>query len=453
LAPTISREGGGEMNWLQEEKGMALVTVLLAASTFLLLSTAALQLANTETMIAANHRSDLEALNIAEAGVTDALSRLNAGEIIPAYESGWSQTVSGSLIGGEYEVELAPVLDSEGQVLQGAVTIASTGFSGSAAEYRARKTVSATARAQLESIFQNAIATKARSDVTGAGLTFGENNDVTGDIFVDGDVVFTGLDNDIDGTIRTTGEVTEELGWDDFWDWLFGGDNDVEAVVEGAEPQNFPPLDLDRWQGEAQAGGYLTTGSFAADPDEGFFDTGAPFVATLSSCYREGDLSFTGPGTVNLADDPVIWVNGDLTLDAAHFVRLGFLNWGEGTITVSGRGTIVATGRITVEGELAYQNPATDRLALVSLSDSHLYPAISLTDTDIPGLIYASQGAVKLDGADVFGSVVGNPVVMSGDSFFGFIELSDVDVTYDENLGQDTLPVVGSWKLTQWQEQ
>ena len=69
------------VRFVRGEKGVALVMALLVLMVLSLLSAAMLMNVNTETKIAAHSQREALALNAAEAGIAEAISRIRAGDI------------------------------------------------------------------------------------------------------------------------------------------------------------------------------------------------------------------------------------------------------------------------------------------------------------------------------------------------------------------------------------
>jgi Tfp pilus assembly protein PilX len=90
----------GRKTVLQSERGVALLLTLMLMVVFSLLSVSLFEMLKASTQISGNHRFDLKATYIADAGVEDAINRLRINPDLG------NSTFTGTLAGSTYSVTI-----------------------------------------------------------------------------------------------------------------------------------------------------------------------------------------------------------------------------------------------------------------------------------------------------------------------------------------------------------
>jgi hypothetical protein len=331
---------------VEDQKGMSLLTVLIFVFVLVTIVVSLLVMASNDIKLSSLHEDSTKAFYIAEAGLSEALQRINVnwdyvGQLknVPLtanYGEGSYSVTAEEPEGTEWDTKTGIVLTSEGIISQGG-------------KIRGRRSVEITVgriAGEYFQIFDYALAGK--YEVKLENIT----TKVEGDVYCDGIIRNEGID--LDGSAYTTGSYI--------------GDPDLVTgeIKEGdqVEKIEFPSVD------------------FLVD----YYSTSGNLV------YKEG----------NKIENQVINLNGDI------YYYEGNLTIANSTI--HGPGVIMAEGKINFEdgSVLGSVGEPVGLFSFDSEYDEQ-EPAIKFeTDSDAYGILYAPTGYVKIETeSKIYGSVIG----------------------------------------------
>ncbi|MFQ5848274.1 MAG: PilX N-terminal domain-containing pilus assembly protein [Candidatus Methylomirabilales bacterium] len=405
------------MRW-RGEAGIALVITLLVMTILLIMGSAFMSISSTETLIAINERSRLQAYHLAEAGAEMAIAQLNANSSYPGTPAGVEQFLGL----GTYEVTVTDLPPLPGTLDRKQIT--STG-------YVPNKTVPIRAMAQVETVVRrnsqfpfgliglslidlaNVVVDSYDRDLGDYGVTLPDGISVNagseGHIHSNNNIKFWS-NNTINGNAELVAPSITENG--------------SGNVVTGTTTTGVSPISVEAMSCPAP-GGYVT----GVDPPAAY--NGITYDLTV------------GPGqTVTL--DPGTYAFNKITLGAgAQFAMTGPV-----VICMTGQfvahdGAVINTSKI----------PAN----LVIFSS---YNGIDGAGTDAMyfdngsgefyGGIYALNGEVEFQNAtaaqtvgwQIFGAIVADRVDIEEKALFHY----DLALARSSGPGGNFVPVAGTWR-------
>jgi hypothetical protein len=354
---------------------------MAALITLLLLGTSLVQSSMQGLSWASTDRRQAEAFALAESGIDMAITKL--------YED--YDNINATLIAtGTYSDSFSLTQGSVSYT----VTAPYAGISESClilsdattwAGHQARIRVVAAYQSDTSRVFEGAIFCDSPLELNGAGGIYPDASGTGGDIYANGDITFNGTDFTMtaDGSIYTTGTTN----------WV---PDEVPAthVHEGVAPLVMPVIDMDYYE-------------------------------SIATTKYNGNVTFTNANMQNLTG--VIYVKGNVTIAGSY----------------TGQAVIVATGRITVSGDVTATNPDDDTLVLMSPK------AVKVVgNTTIHGLIYAHSliddaASTASGNTTIYGALVSDVVRTTG----------SIEIHYRDVWKGLPLPGIGKtqWAPVSWQ--
>jgi len=357
------------------QRGSVFLLAMAALVTLLILGTSLVQTSVQGLAWASNDRRYEEAFSLAESGVDMAITKLyeDYDNINDTLASSGSYTDSFSLTQGS--VSYTVTAPYSGIANSCLIVSDSTTWTGRQARVR----VVAAYQVDTSRVFEGAIFCDSPLDLNGSGGVYPDDTGAGGDIYANGDITFhgTSFTMSADGSLYTTGTT----------DWI---PDDVPSthVHENVAPLVMPVIDTD-------------------------------YYRSIATTIYNGNQTFHTADMAGLSG--VIYIKGNLNISGSY----------------SGKALIVATGTITVSGNVTTEHPETDTLALLSPK------AIKIVgNSTVYGLVYAhsviDDASTTLSGnITVYGAIVSDVVRTNGG-----IEVYYRDVWKD-------LPMPGAGK-TQW---
>ena len=369
----LARRAGGK---LLPNNGSVFLLAMAALIALMLLGTSLIQTSIQGLSYASKERRHVEAFCLAESGVDMAITKLyeDYDGINAALSASGTYTDSFSLSQGS----VSYTVTSPYSGIADSCLIVSDATTWAGARVRIRAV--ATYQRDVSRVFEGAIFCDSPLTLNGSGGVYPDASGKGGDIYAHGDISFQGTSFTMtdEGSIYTTGTTN----------WV---PTEVPSthVHEGIAALTMPVIDLDYYRSIATR--VLTGNPVKLIKDED--------LAGLSG---------------------VIFVNGDLRISGNY----------------SGSAVIVASGTITVAGNVRTSHPTTDMLALLSPK------AIKIAGgSTVDGLVYAhsvvDDAETTLSGnVTINGAVVSDVVRTNG----------GIEIHYRDVFG---LPVPGTGK-TQW---
>jgi Tfp pilus assembly protein PilX len=363
-------------------RGSVFVLAMAALIVLLLLGTSLVQTSVQGLSWASKDRRKIEAFSLAESGVDMAITKLYED-----YDSINATISSGSTYSDTFTLT------------QGAVSYTVTApYAGIAdsclivsdattwTNQQARVRVIAAYQRDVSRVFEGAIFCDSPLTLNGSGGVYPDASGMGGDIYANGDIVFNGTSftMDEDGSIYTTGTTN----------WV---PDEIPSthVHENVAPLEMPVIDLDYYE-------------------------------SIATTKYTGNKTFNDSNMVGLSG--VIFVKGDVRISGNY----------------TGQAVIVATGKITVTGNVTTANPDTDTLALMSPKSIKISG-----NSTVHGLIYAhsvvDDAETTLSGnITVYGAIVSDVVRTNG----------GIEIYYRDVWKGLPLPGVGKtqWAPVSWQQ-
>lgn len=310
----------------QQERGAALVTVLLTLLLTLAMGLAYVGASRAELTMAKNQARATGALNLAEAGIHRSMNILAAN---PTWLDGFTAQPLGE---GTYTVTVQALAP-------GLVRVTSTGQVGSTVRI---------IEADVELGAGNPDSSYSYVMFGEGDVNFRNDTNITGTIYIRGNLAVTGNYLRIRGNICLTGTVTQGL-------------EKITFISEAGDPAwavypNYALMAVDK-------------------PPLSFYETHATRIIN-------GDWTFSG--TNNLHGEYIV-VKGDVRMSG----------------TYSGTAVIVATKSIAIVGEVRYTK-ADDMLVLVSLEDC------SINTPRVDAWLYTYRDVAIRADTTVYGGFTGN---------------------------------------------
>lgn len=321
-----------------DERGAALVTALVVIALLSAVAAGAASASLFELRTATNHRLAAQALGVAEAGLARAMAVLES-------RPGWRTAFTNSYSHPSLNVQVQDVFDFGAD--QGTYAVTFTSLGPRQVLIRSEGRVGLARRIVEARVELRAQPAMAYVLYVGSDFAMQRNATYVGDVFVNGDVEADGR-TQVEGALYLRGEFVDKKGKD--------GKRDGERLKR--VPRNV------------QATGGVYTGQPAVElalPPVGFYQA-------LADTVISGSQAWNG---VRLAPDSVTLVIGNLEL----------------TGPVTGRGTVVVTGRVTLD-DVTYAEPSAF-LQLISLGD-----IVLATKSDYHAVLLA-YGELRIEGQPI----------------------------------------------------
>jgi len=203
-------------------------------------------------------------------------------------------------------------------------------------------------------LFDNGIASNSDLNI--------QNTLVDGDIYANGNIILQ--NSNVDGDAYATGTI-------------LGKSQVTGDIIEGGEPLDFPEIDAQLYQDEAQAGG-----------------------------THNGELIIDSGGTVYLGP---LYITGKLSIYNTMVIL-------EGTVYVAGEivvqdGQLIGAATIVAEGKVNLQMSGYDseNIPLIMSVNSDI---VCQSGSTIGGVLYAPNGKIDVQGADMYGVLAGAEVLV-----------------------------------------
>ncbi|UCC68298.1 MAG: hypothetical protein JSV79_14535 [Armatimonadota bacterium] len=363
-------------------RGSVFLLAMVALVVLLILGTSLVQTAMQGLASVSNDRRQAEAVSLAEAGVDMAITKLyeDYDNINDIIDSGSPYTDAFSLTQGNVSYTVTAPYSGIADTCM-IVSDASTWTNK-----QARTRVVAAYQRDVSRVFEGAIFSNSPLSLKGSGAIYPDENGNGGDIYANGDINFDGTSYEMtaDASIYTTGTVN----------WV---PPEVPAtnVHQGVAPLTMPTIDLD-------------------------------YYKSIATELYVGKTTFNDSNMGGLTG--VIYVKGDVVISGNY----------------TGQAVIVATGKITVTGNVTAGNPDNDTLVLMSPK------AVKVTgNSHVDGLIYAhsvmSPAASEISGNMTLRGAIISDVVRTNGS---------ITITYDDVWKGLPLPGMGKqqWASVSWEE-
>jgi len=368
--------------FLASRRGSVFLLAMAALITLLLLGTSLIQTSIQGLSFASKDRRHMEAFCLAESGVDMAITKLYEDYDGINATLATSGTYSDSFSLAQGDVSYTVTAPHQGIANSCLIVSDSTTWVGE----RVRIRVVASYEVDPSRVFEGAIFCDSPLTLNGGGGVYPDADGTGGDIYAHGDIFFNGTSFGMseDGSIYTTGTTN----------WV-PGEVPSTHVHENIAPLQMPVIDLDYYQ-------------------------------SIATTVYNGDKTFGSSDMVNLSG--VIFVKGKIRISGSY----------------TGQAVMVATGSITVTGNVTTSNPDTDTLALLSPKSVKVNG-----NSIVHGLIYAHS---VVDDADttlggnitVYGAIVSDVVRTNG----------GIEVYYRDVWKGLPLPGVGKtqWAPISWQQ-
>ena len=389
-----NQKKGKKLFFLNNQKGMALITTLIFIFVLVSFSVALLIMTSNDSRLSTLHRESTRAFYLAETGVDKALWYLNTPIVQGGYGINWRTNVTvppvppGSLTDGtasEYYEVTVETDDASPEDFE-IITVRSAGKVLGGGEYdKGTRVVEVKLEEGVEpsegAVYNFAIATFSED----SNLTFNGHVTIEGDVHSNGDLTGNGWDpdNDVDGEVTYTGD-SDVIGTD---------------VEDTNTLQVFPAIDWDDYLENAE---------------------------NANQVYAEDTAYEIGGGETLVG---IHYFNGDVLIKDDLNVH----------------GTIVVKGNITVQGHpeinlVQYENIS---LVMVASGDITLNGNVHVT-----GIIH-TEGEIELNGTTNVeeGAILAEDGVVNGTG-------AETKVVYNTDNQDQPVPGTGIpvWKIASWRE-
>ena len=362
-------------------QGAAFLLAMVALVALLILGSSLIYSAVRNLNIADKDKKSNQALSLAESGVDMALVKLYEGyDDIEAILAS-TGTYSSSFTNSTGSCSYTVTAPYQG--ITNTVLVDSRSQTRTGRQSRVR--VIANYLQDVGRVFRGAIFSDSPLTLNGAGSIFPDQDGEGGSLYASGDITFNGTSFTMpsSGEIYTTGTTN----------WVPDGVSPTH-VFEHIASIPMPIIDLD------------------------WYRTHATTILSGNTTFRSSDLSGLSG---------IIYVNGDVRISG----------------TYSGKAVIVATGSITVTGNVNAQNIETDALVLMSPR------SVKISGTPrVDGLVYSHNvtgdaGVTASGNSEVYGAIVADVVTTNG----------GIDVHYRDVWKGLALPGTGKkqWAQVSWE--
>ena len=363
------------------DRGSVFLLAMVSLIALLLLGTSMLETAIQGLARSSNDRRQQEALCLAESGVDMAITKLyeNYDSINQALATSGTYTDTFTLPQGSVTYTVTAPYAG----IPDTCVIVSDSTTWTNREARVR--VVAEYLTDVSRVFEGAIFSDSPLVLNGAGAVYPDADGTGGKIYANGDITFNGtsFDMTVDGGIYTTGTAN----------WV-PDDVPATSVHQGIAPVAMPIIDI-------------------------------AYYESIATATYTGNVRFDDADMVGLSG--VIFVNGDVRISGNY----------------SGQAVIVATGKISVTGNVTAVSPDVDALVLMSPM------AIKIAgNSHVDGLIYAhsvvDEAETTISGSvEINGAIVSDVVRTNG----------AITVTYSDVWDSLPLPGIGKmqWAQVSWE--
>jgi uncharacterized membrane protein/cytoskeletal protein CcmA (bactofilin family) len=315
--------------FLNNQKGMALITTLIFIFVLVSFSVALLVMTGNDSKLSTLHRESTRAFYMAETGVDKALWYLNTPTGQGGYGIDWRTTsplvYPSSTASEHYEVTVVTTTPPSSGVAE-IITVHSTGKVLGGGKYDKGTRI-------VEVKLEKGVAPSEGAVYNYALMTFGEDSDMTlhghveieGDVHSNGDISGSGWnpEDDVDGDVTYTGESTVP------------GTEDTDTL------EDFPTIDWDYYEDNA---------AHVYDTDTAYeIGGGEPLIGIH---YYKGDVTIKNDllviGTIVVEGSITVKGNPDITLLPGEDISLVMVSTGKITLN----GNVHVEGIIHTEGEI-----------------------------------------------------------------------------------------------------
>jgi len=408
------------------QRGAALVTVMVAMLIIFFTSATLLQVSAMESRISLNHLDETKALYIADAGISMLMAKLEANHDIPSWAEGWEADFANISVGDGF-IESLTVTD-QGTGLR----VVSTGIiKGPDGSVRSRKSVQVIIlKPPYDAAFAGAVGAVQQGNTVGNTLTITGNSEISGNFIYNGLININSSSAVIHGDITTKGDIINA-----------GTVNG--SLVAGGFIENSNIIDAGG-EGIVQAGEQIDNSGSIYTGAGGVVHTDTNLInssgSIVSDYFYRGSLSGTAPNGTRLynrehtlvlvpevppvdygwylANANEIYNNTGsiVTFEGAHLkdmqiagdipyiiyikgnVRLRNLDIGTGK-NYSGVGMIVAEGDIDIDSNLLPDDSNYSSLALISKGNMAAGGGLQLGGIFICEGVYSTNGDVEINGS------------------------------------------------------
>jgi len=346
---------------IRDEKGAALVMALILLLIGGLISAGLLGHMSSGLLAGEVYGKRTAELYAADAGVEDAIWKLQHGEIpvCPANPEEWSYNIF-DINGKSLQVSIEYLLD-EGTFR--ITSIAATDDDSETAAIASTTAVEAYIEAVTFDLLSGAL-------VSSSDITFHKDCTVTGDVYYVGEII--GKDY-----THTEGEETQ-----------------IPLSVFPTQEQN--EAFAQQFEGEALAGGIYDENGGNMDINES---------QNLGPIYIPGNLDISKEVAVNL--EGVVYVEG--------YIKC------EKTLAITGEGSLVAEGDIYLS-KLADYTVTGDSIIMSLNGDITLKKSDAVDELSVQAFVYAPNGTIFFDkDMTVIGSVIGAGIQIDKDGSFTYV--------------------------------
>ena len=389
------QKGRKKIFFFNNQKGMALITVLIFSFVLVTFSAALLVITSNDSKLSTLHRESTRAFYWAETGVDKALWYLNTPTDQGGKGINWRTVEEDGVTedpvtypsdtASEY-YEFTVLTDDPGPEGFDIITVHSTGKVLGGGEYDKGTRIIEVKLEEGTAFSEGAVYNYALMTFDeDSNLTFNGHVQIEGDIHSNGDITGNGWDpgDDVDGDVSYSGSYSE--------------DPDVEGDnINPLEPQDFPTIDWEYYEDHA---------ALVYDTDTAYEIGGGETLVGIH--YFQGDVV----------------IKDDLNVN----------------------GTIVVKGNITVHGHPEINLVKAEPISLVMVASGDIFLK---GNVHVTGIIH-TEGEIELDGTTNVeeGAILAEDGVVNGTG-------AETKIVY--NTDNQDMPVPGTgipvWKIASWRE-
>ena len=422
------------------EKGIVLVGTIALVALLALFGTLGIITTTTEIIISKNHKTSVQARYVTEAGIHRTIGMLNSS---PGWIAGLADPTSDAFPGdnsfgnGTYVVKVF-----EDDPTPGKIRINTTGdVNGSSSTFEAIVTPD-----------EYSILDYATFDCGNFDLKVGENNIITGDVFVDGDLILadSGIQLII-GDVYATGTID------------IGGTSSITGNAYANGNIDLSSTASPNIDGNATAGGSVNGTAVSGTISQGV--TPAP-VADLCNGNNMAGITITSEDIQNFRDNAdYTFVNYEYTT-ADNFTGIIYVSGDFELLTdstYSGNVVIVVDGSVDITGSLTKHASAPAGSSVVFIVPNGDFKVKGFGNVVIDGTVLV--GTVDADGSNPIGgnidvtenanlTVNGNVIAVNTAVGKGNTDAGTggiFTVNYQSLDGNDLINP-GTYAMTQWRE-
>ena len=377
--------------FFNNQKGMALITVLIFSFVLVTFSVALLVITSNDSKLSTLHRESTRAFYLAETGVDKALWYLNTPTAQDGKGINWrtdEDDPPGPLTGGtaiEY-YEVTVLTDDASPEGFDIITVHSTGKVLGGGEYDKGTRIIEVKLEEGTAFSEGAVYNYALMTFDeDSNLTFNGHVQIEGDIHSNGDITGNGWDpdDDVDGDVSYSGSYSD--------------DPDVEGDnINPLETQDFPVIDWKYYEDHA---------AWVYDTDTAYVIGGGEPLEGIH--YFQGDVE----------------IRDDLNVN----------------------GTIVVRGNIKVYGNPEINLVQYENISLVMIASGDIFLK---GNVHVTGIIH-TEGKIELDGTTNVekGAILAENGVVNGTG-------AETKIVYDTDNQDMPVPGTGIpvWKIASWRE-